>query len=297
MQDGLLTRGCDILQCDLENRNGGERTCCLVCIYPAERLGRVIKLGKDDLLIGRDSGCDLELPDDSVSRRHALIRRAASGYTVIDAASKNGTYLNGVRVDARQLEPGDRLRIGGHIFKYLSADRFEAEYFETTYRMMTTDGLTEVYNKRYLFEVAERELRRTKRTGRPLSVLMIDIDAFKSVNDAFGHLTGDEVLVELTRRLRSTLRGDEVLARYGGEEFCLLLPETDMSEALEGGERIRAAVAEQSFPTEHGEVAVTISIGAACDQGASDISAIDLVEQADKQLYAAKRAGRNRVIG
>ena len=103
--------------------------------------------------------------------------------------------------------------------------------------------------------------------------------------------------VELTRRLRSTLRGDELLARYGGEEFCLLMPETDMRVALEAGERIRAAVAERSFPTEHGEVAVTISIGAACDQGASDVSALDLVEQADKQLYAAKRAGRNRVIG
>jgi diguanylate cyclase (GGDEF)-like protein len=262
-----------------------------------DRMGQVIELSDAELTVGREPGCGLELHDDSVSRRHALLQPGGEGYVVVDLGSTNGTYVNDTRIETRALEPSDRLRFGNQIFKYLAADRFETEYFENAYRMMTTDGLTEAYNKRYLFDMCERELRRSQRTGRPLSVLMIDIDRFKSINDTFGHLAGDEVLIELSRRLRSKLRGDEVLARYGGEEFCLLLPETSHGDAIRAAERLRAVVADARFNTQHANVSMTVSIGTACSQATLDVSASDLIEQADKQLYAAKRAGRNRVEG
>ena len=173
----------------------------------------------------------------------------------------------------------------------MSADRFEAEDLENAYRMMTTDGLTQTHNKRYLFEVAEREASPRGRSDRPLSLLMIDIDHFKSINDSLGHLAGDEVLIELARRLRLSLRGGEVLARYGGEEFCLLLPDASLAEARAVGERLRALVAARRFSTEHAEVAVTISIGAACAGASRAISVNELIAQADRQLYAAKPRG------
>ena len=297
MEDVISTRCLDFLPFKWSEKNRSERTCCLICIHPTDRLGEVIPLGGGEMVIGREPGCDVELSDDSVSRRHALLRPAEAGFVVVDLGSTNGTYVNESRVDVRALEPSDRLRFGNQIFIYLSADRLEAAYFENAYRMMTTDGLTHAYNKRYLMDVAERELRRTARTLRPLSLLMIDIDDFKSVNDTFGHLAGDEVLIEFSRRLRLALRGDEMLARYGGDEFCIVLPDTALCDALHVGERLRFVVAEKSFPTERAAVGVTVSIGVACAEANSQMSAAQLFEQADTQLYAAKRAGRNQVVG
>jgi diguanylate cyclase (GGDEF)-like protein len=297
MEDVLSTRCLDFLPFNWSEKNRAERACCLICIHPTDRLGQAIPLGNAEILIGRDAGCHVELPDDSVSRRHALLRPTETGFVVVDLGSTNGTYVNESRVDVRVLEPSDRVRFGNQIFKYLSADRLEAEYFENAYRMMTTDGLTQVYNKRYLIDVAERELRRTARTLRPLSLLMIDLDDFKSINDTFGHLAGDEVLIEFSRRLRLALRGDDVLARYGGDEFCLVLPDTALCDALHAAERLRVVVVEKSFPTEHAAVGVTVSIGVACAEANSQMSVAQLIEQADRQLYAAKRAGRNQVVG
>ena len=163
---------------------------------------------------------------------HAVLESVRGEFVLTDLDSTNGTYVNDQRIDARQLNPGDRLRFGNQIFKFLSADRIEAEYHETVYDIMTTDGMTQAHSKRYLMEVVERELHRTQRTHRPLSLLMIDVDRFKDINDTFGHLTGDEVLIELCRRATGQLRRDEVLARYGGEEFVLVMADTPLSRPM-----------------------------------------------------------------
>ena len=295
MPDTLMTRWSESLGGPFPSKESKDPTCCLVCIHPSDRLGRVVTLGSGALVVGRETGCELELVDDSVSRRHAVLRPTPGGYTVIDLDSTNGTYVNDVRIETRQLEPGDRLRFGNQIFKYLSGDRFEAEFLEASYRMMTTDGLTQTFNKRYLLDVAQRELRHTRRTGRPLSLLLIDVDHFKAVNDTHGHLAGDEVLIELGSRLRGLLRGDEVLARYGGEEFCLLLPETTLDEARQVAERVRVAVERTVFPTERATLNVTVSIGVATTGGQEDMTVAQLIDQADRKLYEAKRGGRNQI--
>lgn len=295
MPDTLMTRWSESLGGPFPPKESKDPTCCLVCIHPSDRLGRVVTLGSGALVVGRETGCELELVDDSVSRRHAVLRPTPGGYTVIDLDSTNGTYVNDVRIETRKLEPGDRLRFGNQIFKYLSGDRFEAEFLEASYRMMTTDGLTQTFNKRYLLDVAQRELRHTRRTGRPLSLLLIDVDHFKAVNDTHGHLAGDEVLIELGSRLRGLLRGDEVLARYGGEEFCLLLPETTLDEARQVAERVRVAVERTVFPTERATLNVTVSIGVATTGGQEDMTVAQLIDQADRKLYEAKRGGRNQI--
>jgi two-component system, cell cycle response regulator len=163
-------------------------------------------------------------------------------------------------------------------------------------RLSITDGLTGVWNRRYLQLTLAKEIDRAQRFGRPLSVLMIDIDRFKDVNDAMGHPRGDEVLVELTRRILAQIRTQiDFLTRYGGEEFIVVLPETPADGAMVVAEKIRQAIAGETF-TSDGQppVEVTVSIGAATfpEDGSS---MQDLIAAADRAMYRAKEAGRDRV--
>ncbi len=267
----------------------------LVRIYPAEAIGELVSLEEDHLLIGRDESCGLVLDDDSVSRRHALVEKLPGGFQVTDLGSTNGTYVNDVRVSTCQLAGGDRLRLGNQIFKLLTTDRLESQYYETVYKIMTTDGLTQVHNRRYLIDVLERELLRARRCSRPLAVLLLDIDRFKAINDQHGHLTGDDVLQELCRRLGRLLRGDELVARYGGEEFAVVLSDCSLDQARQVAERIRQEACAAPFETEAAKLSVTLSIGLAVSLGEQTVS--EVLAAADENLYAAKRSGRNRVVG
>ncbi len=274
-----------------------EQSGCLVRIYPAEGIGEVFELGNAGLTLGRDSNCDIQLEDDSVSRRHAKIEPCPGGHTLIDLDSTNGVYIGQFRVDRQRLKADDRIRLGNQIFKYLSSDRIESQYHELVYKIMTTDGLTQVANKRYLLEIFERELARCGRTGKPLSLAMIDLDRFKSINDTYGHLAGDEVLAEFARRAKSLLRHDEVLARYGGEEFALVLADAPLAEAHVAAERLREAIASEPFVTERATFSVTVSIGLAETHPAAAERPTAIIARADAQLYAAKQAGRNCCVG
>jgi two-component system cell cycle response regulator len=296
MEDTMETRFSQSIGIRLRERGLTERQSCLVRIYPADGIGQMFELADQCLVIGREPTCEIELIDDSVSRRHASIDCISGGYFLEDLQSRNGTYVNDERIVRQRLQPGDRLRFGNQILKFLSTDRIETEYHETVYKIMTTDGLTQVHNKRYLLEILEREVERTRRTGRPLSVLMIDIDRFKVINDTFGHLAGDEVLGELCRRIKGYLRSDEVFARYGGEEFSLVMADTCLNEAIGAAERLRIAIAEKPFHTEQAEIPATVSIGVAETRGHTPLDADELLKKADKNLYAAKQAGRNRVM-
>ena len=296
MSDSMLTRFSQSFGLHSQQGNLSQQSGCLVRIYPAEGIGEVYDLGNESIVIGRDPSCDLELDDDSVSRQHASLEQVAGGYILTDRGSTNGTYVNDERIEQRKLRTCDRLRFGNQIVKFLSTDHIEVEYHETVYKIMTTDGLTQAYNRRYFLEVIEREFYRARRTGRPLSVLMVDVDLFKKINDTYGHLAGDEVLGELCKRINGLLRRDEVLARYGGEEFVLVMSDTPLDEACEAGERLRRAVAEHPFVSEQATINVTVSVGVASTEGRSLVEPTELIEQADQRLYAAKQSGRNRVM-
>jgi len=162
--------------------------------------------------------------------------------------------------------------------------------------LAVTDGLTGVFNHRRFQEALQTELIRAERHKRPLSVLMIDVDFFKKINDAMGHPAGDELLRRLAEILSADLRQTDLIARYGGEEFTVLLPETSKTEAMYVAERMRAAVELLANENAAWRQKVTVSLGVATfpEDG---LSGADVLEAADKAMYIAKRQGRNRVVG
>ena len=163
--------------------------------------------------------------------------------------------------------------------------------------MAYSDPLTGLYNRRYLIAHLNHKITELSETGKPLSVLMIDIDHFKSVNDTFGHAFGDEVLRGVAQGISGGLRDSDTVARYGGEEFVVVMPDTTAGEALTVAERLRTAVAGLAFPVpgKDDELSMTVSIGAATS-GHSLESVDSLMERSDQALYGAKRAGRNSTV-
>jgi two-component system, cell cycle response regulator len=274
----------------------GECDRLLVVARRAGPIGRVFKLIGSRLNIGRDSSNDIVLEEDeNISRHHCKLERIEDRLLVTDVGSRNGTLLNDSRLLAvAELKTGDTLMIGSTLLKYWSAAAPEAELFEQVYQMAFTDGLTGLKNKQHLTEQLTREVLRARRYNRSLALLMIDIDFFKKVNDTHGHQAGDRVLRTVAKVISRCVRDEDVVARYGGEEMAVLLLECTLETARETAERIRAAVAASVAAWEGKELQVTISVGCAALSD-DDANGDALVGRADKQLYEAKHAGRNRV--
>jgi diguanylate cyclase (GGDEF)-like protein len=169
-----------------------------------------------------------------------------------------------------------------------------ATFEQKMMEMNTRDGLTGIYNRRYFESRLSAEFERHERYGRKLSLVMLDIDFFKVVNDTHGHQCGDLVLKSVSSGIASAIRKSDCLARYGGEEFCCLLPETGINNALLLSELLRKLVEDMSITYQGNEVKVTVSLGV------SELSKTDtpdnLLKRGDEALYAAKRAGRNKVV-
>jgi diguanylate cyclase (GGDEF)-like protein len=162
-------------------------------------------------------------------------------------------------------------------------------------QMAITDELTGLYNRRGLFELGQREVDRALRYNRPLTAIMADLDLFKKVNDTYGHQPDDDVLRGLAQICRGAVRDIDIVGRYGGEEFLVLLPESDLRNSIQIAERIRLRVAEASFPTQVGNLSITISLGV-CELADNIQDLKSLIARADQALYNAKNAGRNRVV-
>lgn len=268
---------------------------CLVVIYGGE-LGKKHSLDRPFLLIGRSSKCDIQVDQDAVSRNHAKIINTGKSILLRDLGSTNGSYVNDQVVHECHLQDGDRIKIGRTIFKFLSGDNIENAYHEEIYRLTTVDGLTQVFNKRYLTEALEREISRAHRYGRPLSIIMFDLDHFKLVNDTYGHLAGDYVLRSVADNVKRSIRREDMLGRYGGEEFLILLPEIDNYNARLAAEKLRRVVERAVFTFEETKIPVTISMGVATvTPEITDPS--EFVKLVDGNLYKAKGAGRNCVVG
>lgn len=269
---------------------------CIVVIYTKEPtlLGKRFVLEQSMMRVGRGTDNHIVLDGDSVSRRHAHFERRNEAWYAVDDGSTNGTYVNERQIpEGVQLRNNDRIQVGPTIFKYLTGADAEAKYYEEIYRMTIVDGLTQIHNKRYLFEALERELIRARRHSRALSVVMFDIDFFKRINDECGHLAGDYVLRELSEVVQDRIRRDEVFARYGGEEFVIMLPETELEGAVTLAETLRAKVAEHKFVFQGETISVTVSLGCAAVE--ADDTATAIIARADEKLYEAKRSGRDRV--
>jgi two-component system cell cycle response regulator len=163
--------------------------------------------------------------------------------------------------------------------------------------MAITDALTGLFNRRYMENHLSALIEQATGRGKPLALMALDIDHFKSINDTYGHDAGDDVLREFALRIKRSIRGIDLACRSGGEEFVIVMPETDLTVAAMVAERLRRRIAAEPFSINQGErsIPVTLSIGLAALRGANDGSA-SLLKRADQALYRAKREGRNRVV-
>lgn len=275
-------------------------TGCLLQIHPMDIGAELIHLNGPQVVLGREPNSGICIDNESVSRQHALIEIVNGQHHLNDMNSTNGTFLNEARIEKAPLCPGDRVQLGNVIFKFLETDHIELEYHETVYSIMTRDGLTEAINKRLFSDLLTREFGRACHRNQELTLILFDIDYFKSVNDKYGHLAGDEVLKETSERIRSVISAHEIFARYGGEEFAILLPDTEVEEGVEIAECCRIAIESADFKTSSGPIPIRISAGV-CGIASLQLNPLEnnspdlLVELADKMLYKAKANGRNRV--
>jgi diguanylate cyclase (GGDEF)-like protein len=273
----------------------GTRGACIVIIYGPD-LGKRLELGAAAFQIGRSAKNDLFIDHESISRNHARITFDGTSHWLQDLKSTNGTFLNDEAISERPLRDGDRIRIGQTILKYVMGENVELAYHEEIYRLMTVDGLTQIYNRRYFDEALEREINRSRRYQRVLSLIALDIDHFKQVNDTYGHLAGDGLLRQVTAAIKTRLRREDVFARTGGEEFGIILPEVALDGARQVAEKVRGIVETLQVTHEKIVIRCTVSQGVAASDG-GESSGKELYKRADEHLYAAKQAGRNRVHG
>ena len=263
-------------------------------LFHPDDLGKV-KKAVDDHLSGRmpQYRCEFRLR----SKSGEWVWYANYGRIMDGKSSTPGKRLIGVtfNIDDRKRREGEIEQIN----RQLTEQNALLQQLNAALALLAAnDSLTGLSNRRTLMELGVNECRRAQRFGHPLSVLVVDIDLFKAVNDDWGHLAGDRVICAVAQACRArTRQGVDTVARYGGEEFVLVLPETDTAEALRLAESLRDAVAALQVVVNDtgGTARVTVSIGVATLRQGDDRSFEDLVNQADKALYQAKETGRNNV--
>lgn len=267
-------------------------------VLSGRSVGKMYKVPVGAVNLGRSLDSDIRLEDEGVSRMHATMVRAENGTVELrDLSSTNGTYVNGTRVTEFQLRDGDRIQVGSvTILKFSYQDSLEEQFQQQLYESATRDPLTQAFNKRFFAEQLEKDFRHASRHELDLSLLMMDIDHFKEVNDTHGHPAGDHVLQRLSAIIMNALRTEDAFCRLGGEEFGLIMRDCGCQEATQLAERIRSLIQQTSFVYGGKEVPVTLSLGIRSYDPAKHRCSQDLVEDADRLLYRAKREGRNRVV-
>jgi two-component system cell cycle response regulator len=268
-------------------------------VLSGSRSGQCFRLEPGNHVLGRGWDADLFLDDESVSRKHAEFTVTREGqYYLRDLGSTNGTKVNGIPITGKpqRIFVGDRIRLSSTAcVKLRVQDNTEEQMQQALYNMAIHDPLTGAFNKRYLAERIDQEVAFAWRRGRPLSLIILDLDRFKAVNDTHGHHVGDEVLREVARFIQGSLRLEDIFSRFGGEEFVVLMRDTDIEQAEQVAERLRCGIADLTIVSGELELKVTISVGIATTS-ATCASSMDLFSLADRRLYVAKNEGRNRVI-
>jgi diguanylate cyclase (GGDEF)-like protein len=271
----------------------------LVVLHAREKRlqGERFVLGSGPVRMGRMPDNDIVLDDVAVSRRHARLERRTSGWTLMDVGSRNGTFWNEQEIcGAVTLASGDRIKAGSTIFKYLAGEDAEAQFFEEICRLQVTDNLTQVHSRKYLDDELEREFWRARRHHRPLCLVVFDVDRFKRVNDEHGHLAGDTALRDVAALVAGRVRKSDTVARYGGDEFCILMPETELGDAVGLAGELCERIAAQPHAFRDTRFGVTSSFGIAQLTG-YDANPSEVFRRADEALLEAKRAGGNCVKG
>lgn len=274
------------------------RNAAYLVVLQGSNVGEMYKIdGGNDTVIGRGMSAKIRLTDDGISRQHARIVEIAGNIMIEDMKSANGTIVNGEIVERRPLKDGDKIRLGSTtILKFTYHDKLDENFQQQMYDAALRDGLTKAFNKKYFLDRLETEFAYARRHKTALSLLIFDGDHFKKVNDTYGHLAGDYVLVTLAKITKATIRSEDVFARYGGEEFAVICRTIPLVSAGVLGERIRAGVQNTRFEFEGKHIPFSISVGVAALPNSPAESAAQLIAAADAALYEAKEQGRNRVV-
>ncbi len=273
-----------------------ERDRAYLVVLAGANVGEMFKLNQAQVVLGRGKSADIRVIDDGVSREHARIRAEGAHVYVEDLGSRNGTFCNGNRIDRQPLEDGDKIQVGRTtILKFTYHDRFDESFQKQMYDSALRDPLTRAFNKRYFSDRLLSEFNFSKRHEQPLSLLLLDLDHFKAINDTHGHLAGDQVLVSFANAVQKSVRTEDVFARYGGEEFAIISRSIDREGARRFGERLRHVVEKLEILQGGKLIPVTVSIGAATMPDNIVENPVELISLADRALYWAKERGRNRV--
>ena len=286
---GLVDLSADSQQCDAS-----------FVVMGGVDIGRSLSLStKEPIVIGRDPECSYRIHDDGISRRHAEITYKAPGkYIIRDLNSTNGMFFEGRRVRIHLLNEGDKILLGRRtIIKFVFQDAIDLQYHKQIYESTVRDPLTGVFNRKHFDEHIAAELSFARRHRLPLTVMMIDLDHFKRINDLHGHQTGDQILIFTAEALSNSLRDEDLLIRYGGEEFVIITRGIPPEGALTLGERVRQTIEQMALEKPEGEsISITASIGAVTVIDATGIDGRRLLKESDENLYKAKEAGRNLVV-
>jgi two-component system, cell cycle response regulator len=293
-EDDLTTQAGQVDSTVIKAKSRRDRPYLIV--LAGENLGQMFRIEQPEIVLGRSSEASFRLPDDGVSRLHAKVTQTADEVWIEDLKSINGTLINGLRIGRVLLRDGDKIQMGSTtILKFTYSDELEEDYQLKMYDAALHDGLTKAYNKRYFLDRLPTETAYAVRHAAPLSLLMIDVDHFKTVNDSYGHPAGDFVLSRLAQLVAAALRTEDLFVRYGGEEFAILCRGVKLENATVLAKRLRALIEASVFEYQGKPIPITISIGVASCARTSDPGG-KLVADADAALYEAKRAGRNQVI-
>ncbi len=271
----------------------------MLTVLAGPHMGAMFRLEGKRSIVGRADDADIRLPDKSLSWHHACIFELGGNLFVEDLKSTNGTFLGLERVDGIQpLHDGARIGLGRRtVMKLELQDALEAAVTERLYESIVTDPLTGAHNRLAFDERLAAELAYAVRHQTAVSVIMVDIDHFKKVNDTYGHQAGDAVLRQVVNTLRQAIRTEDLLARYGGEEFAVIARGITPEQAVMFAERLRQLVEYTRVPHGLEMLQVTASFGTATSAAMTPLyDRGELVAAADEALYRAKHGGRNRVV-
>lgn len=284
------------LEPDAVERIRGGKKRAFVVVLSGDRMGEMFPLKDDRTTIGRGLQTDVRINDEGISRTHAVVEMENGDYLLSDAGSTNGTFANGNKVDRYKLQEGDKIQIGASsVLKFTYHDDLDEDFQRTLYESALRDRLTGVFNRGYFGNRLESDVAFALRHGKPLALVIFDVDDFKQINDEHGHPVGDQVLSALAHRVLGTTRSEDIFARYGGEEFALICRDVDAIRAGKAAFRIKETVAGKPFEVGGKSLHVTVSVGVADLAMLVEPKAEALVEAADAALYVAKRGGKNRV--
>ncbi len=275
------------------------RVATLVVVQGSD-IGRHYPLRRHRVVLGRADAADIVLKDKEISRSHAVIESVQLGgesiYRLSDQASTNHVFVNGRMAEAHLLADGDKIQLGGFVLKFELHDAIDARFHTEVRNRIQYDDLTGLLTYESFRTALGWELDRYATSAKGCGVVMMDLDNFKRLNDRYGHLAGSAVLREVGALIRDNMRQFDVAARYGGEEFVAYLPETEAGEARRAAERVRQVMAERVF--RHGDFSIEVRISMGVSHFPQDGRVLEtLIQKADERLYAAKRAGKDRVVG